>query len=327
MSDQPGVALIRTRTSSILGHQPESWRRVQGCEQRTSTSICTGDARQQPVRKSSLIMVTIPGGCRPHRLQQLNDFVVSSGTSSGRAFFLFASQTGFITGWILRCQRRGRLCTGGCNRERRLHRPRHRSAAAGNFLYAADFGTARSTCMTGSFKLVQLDGSFSDRNIPDSFSPFNIQTLGGSLYVAYLTGQQEGRGDRSRFGFVACSKHQRASAAALILGNHLNAPWGMALAPADFGLHPRKSQLGGARADRSVEVTGFKMRARIVIDGLWYLSETACRQATGRAVFAAGRWRDARPVRLVALCPVAFWFANAECAATDTSSADRRHRG
>jgi hypothetical protein len=33
--------------------------------------------------------------------------------------------------------------------------------------------------------LVRLDGAFDDPNIPNSYSPFNIQNLGGKLYVLY----------------------------------------------------------------------------------------------------------------------------------------------
>ena len=54
-----------------------------------------------------------------------------------------------------------------------------------NYLYAADFKHNTIDVYDKTFQPVELDGSFSDPNIPNSYSTFNIQNLGGRLYVTY----------------------------------------------------------------------------------------------------------------------------------------------
>jgi len=46
-------------------------------------------------------------------------------------------------------------------------------------------GTGTIDVYDKAFQPATLDGSFSDPNIPDSYSIFNIQNIGGKLYVTY----------------------------------------------------------------------------------------------------------------------------------------------
>jgi uncharacterized protein (TIGR03118 family) len=63
---------------------------------------------------------------------------------------------------------------------------------AGNFIYAADFQNGEIDLFNGTYAPTTMAGSFNDPNIP-SYSPFNIQDLGGKLYVTYV--HQDGNGD------------------------------------------------------------------------------------------------------------------------------------
>ncbi|HYT50281.1 MAG TPA: TIGR03118 family protein, partial [Pyrinomonadaceae bacterium] len=79
-----------------------------------------------------------------------------------------------------------------------------------------------------------------DATIPAAFHPFNIQNLGGSLYVTYaqidpMTGDNlNGPG----LGFVRKFDTDGNKISAFIINNGgpLNSPWGLTIAPASFGI-------------------------------------------------------------------------------------------
>jgi uncharacterized protein (TIGR03118 family) len=107
----------------------------------------------------------------------------------------------------------------------------------GQLLYAADFHHNQIVVVNGQFHRVHVAGGFRDRHLPHGFAPFNIQNIGGKLYVAYakqdalaedeIAGNGLGFVDvYSRRGFLL---HRVASRGAL------NAPWGLVQAPGGFG--------------------------------------------------------------------------------------------
>jgi uncharacterized protein (TIGR03118 family) len=56
-----------------------------------------------------------------------------------------------------------------------------------HFLYAADFHNGKIDVIDGHFHKTVLAGSFTDPNLPRGFAPFNVQNLGGKLYVSQFT--------------------------------------------------------------------------------------------------------------------------------------------
>ena len=96
------------------------------------------------------------------------------------------------------------------------------------YLYAAtDFEHGRIDVYDKAFHLATLDGSFSDRNIPNSYSIFNIQNLGGELYMTYAQQshkEPDEETDRGS-GFVDVFDTSGHLVQRLIRGNHLRAPW------------------------------------------------------------------------------------------------------
>ena len=205
---------------------------------------------------------------------------------SGPARFIFASDTGNITGWnagvpappapsrnaFLKASTPGAVYTGLAIGK----------TAAGNFIYAADFENGRIDVFDGSYAPTTLAGSFNDPTVPTSYSPINIQNLGGKLYVAYA--RQDGDGDGlpgQGAGFVSVFDTEGNLLNRVVSGNHLNAPWGMTLAPAKFGefsnallvASTSKGRISafdpasGAYLGRLHDSSG----APITIDGLWGL--------------------------------------------------------
>src|SRR5258708_27044028 len=54
------------------------------------------------------------------------------------------------------------------------------------FLYAADFRRGRVQVYDSSFMHVsEGEDAFQDEGLPDGFAPFNIQNIGGDLYVSF----------------------------------------------------------------------------------------------------------------------------------------------
>src|ERR671937_647742 len=87
------------------------------------------------------------------------------------------------------------------------------------------------------FKRTHLAGSFNDHGVPDGFAPFNIQELGGRLYVAYAKQDADAEDEVAgpSLGFVDVYSTSGQLLRHLIEHGQLNAPWGLVFAPAGFG--------------------------------------------------------------------------------------------
>lgn len=108
-------------------------------------------------------------------------------------------------------------------------------------LYAANFKTGTIDVFDAQFNKVSLaSGAFTDPSVPAGFAPFNIQNLGGKLYVAYAKQDLYQQGDVSGVGngYVDVFDTTGKLLQSLVVGGTgslLNSPWGLALAPATFG--------------------------------------------------------------------------------------------
>jgi uncharacterized protein (TIGR03118 family) len=111
------------------------------------------------------------------------------------------------------------------------------SSGPGPYLYAANFHSGGIDVFDTNYKPVTLAGSFADPQVPSGFAPFNIWNLGGKLYVAYAKQDSakqfadSGAGN----GYIAVFDLNGNLLQHLISGGSLNAPWGLAIAPANFG--------------------------------------------------------------------------------------------
>lgn len=159
------------------------------------------------------------------------------------------------------------------------------SGAETTFLYAADFRGRRIQVYDSNFNRVWLFGeAFRDDDLPWGFAPFNIQNIGGELYVTFAR-QDSARHDDvdgPGLGFVDVFSPTGRLLRHLQHGDWLNAPWGLAMAPGDFGIYSHDllvGQFGSGQIAVYDPVTGrFLDLLRnssnnpITIDGLWALS-------------------------------------------------------
>jgi uncharacterized protein (TIGR03118 family) len=105
------------------------------------------------------------------------------------------------------------------------------------YLYAADFTNGTIDVFDSNYNPVTVTNAFQDSSIPAGYAPFNVQNLGGNLYVAYA--QQNGPTNLAAtgagYGYVDVYSTAGTLMQQLVAGGPLNAPWGMAIAPEGFG--------------------------------------------------------------------------------------------
>ena len=108
---------------------------------------------------------------------------------------------------------------------------------AGPELFAADVANAKIDVLSKNFKLVSTPKEFRDPKMPAGYAPFNVQDLGGRIYVTY--GQQnKARTDvvpGAHRGFVDVYTVNGQLIRRLVSRGPLNEPWGLAIAPTGFG--------------------------------------------------------------------------------------------
>ena len=111
-------------------------------------------------------------------------------------------------------------------------------AATGGHAYAylANFRTGAIDILKGDVAAPNLAGTFTDPSLPAGYAPFNVQVLGGVLYVAYAVqdGAKKDPVAGAGSGIVDRFDLTGSLLGRLITGGALNAPWGLEIAPAGF---------------------------------------------------------------------------------------------
>ncbi len=111
------------------------------------------------------------------------------------------------------------------------------ASGSNTYLFAANLSKGTIDVFDSNYNAVTLPNAFQDANLPAGYAPFNIQNLAGNLYVAYAlqnTGKTfvvPGAGN----GYVDVYSTAGTLMSRLVSGGHLNAPWGLAIAPTNFG--------------------------------------------------------------------------------------------
>ena len=245
----------------------------------TSTVYTVNPATQLTAK--SAITVTIPPGGGPVTGQVFN-----SGAGSG-AFnadnFLFVSEDGTIAGWRGALGTTAETLVSG-SAANNYKGSAFATIAGSSYLYAANFRAGSIDVVKGSAGAVALTGNFLDPSLPSGYAPFNVQNLGGTLYVAYAkqdaTGSDEVAG--AGLGFVDSYTLQGQLIGRVATQGTLNAPWGLAIAPSSFGALAG-SLLVGNFGDGRINAYNLATNAflgqitdgsgaPLAIDGLWAIA-------------------------------------------------------
>jgi uncharacterized protein (TIGR03118 family) len=265
-----------------------------------SSTLYTGSTATAPAVAKTALNVAIPGGVPTG--QAFNDttaFVVTGPAGSGAAPFIFDSETGDITAWSPRADRNNAILVAHVDGAvykglALLHTP------FGPLLLAADINHSRIDVFDGTFQRLTLpDVFFNDPGLPAGYAPFNIATVGDSVYVSYAKRADDGQGEVDGSGLGVVDVYTNIGVTVQRVATHgtLNAPWGMTVAPASFGDlagallvgNFGDGRIGAYRGDRFLGLLRGANGRPLVIDGLWALVQgTATIGGPDSVLFSAG---------------------------------------
>jgi uncharacterized protein (TIGR03118 family) len=217
--------------------------------------------------------------------------------------FLFVSEDGTISGW------RGALGTKAevlqTGSPDNVYKGTALATVGGNtYLYAANFHSGAIDVVKGTPGAPNLTGNFTDPSLPAGYAPFNIQLIGGKLYVTYAL-TQSGSNDEQHgpgLGLVSVFDTQGNFLGRIVSqGGPLDAPWGMAIAPSSFRSFAG-DLLVGSFGDGTISAFNLSNNNHfdgqllgtdgkpLVIDGLWGLipGNGGSGGSTDKIYFSAG---------------------------------------
>ncbi len=232
VSDLPGLAQLTDPDLVNPWGLAAGWVADNGTDRAT---IYPGFVNGSPIQKAGLV-VNIPGGAPTGQVfNPTSGFVVHADDASGPARFIFDSEAGLVSGWnpgVPPPPPSTQAQVGASVPDAIYKGLAIATTPAGTFLYAADFHHARIDVFDQGFNRVLLPGSFADPAIPRGFAPFNVQELGGRLYVAYAKQDAAAEDEIAgpSLGFVDVYSTSGQLLRHLIERGQLNAPWGLVLA-------------------------------------------------------------------------------------------------
>jgi uncharacterized protein (TIGR03118 family) len=215
------------------------------------------------------------------------DFLVVSGTPGTAAHFIFATEDGTISGWnggqnaVLKVDNSDKGSANGAV---------YKGATSGEingkkYLYVTNFRSAKVEVYDTNFKRVHLEeDAFEAEGVPRGFAPFNVQNIGGTLFVTYAK-QDAPRHDPvggDGLGFVELFTPSGKHIGHLEHGDWFNAPWGVVWTTRDFGEFSNAILVGNFRSGWIAAFNGFTHKfigflknpddSLMFIDGLWSLT-------------------------------------------------------
>lgn len=240
-----------------------------------------GTGRLQP------LVVNIPAGVRGVGTvtgvvasSSNSDLVVTNGTTSGNARLLFATESGTISGWSPGVHVSNAILAFDDATDSAVYKGLAIASNGGaSFLYAADFHNNRIDVFNGNFARVTASGGFTDLNLPPGYAPSNIQavSIGGSPVLVVTYARQDAMAASevagAGLGLVNTFDLNGNLLKRLIpMGGPLNAPWGIAVAPANFGTLSGALLIGNSGDGR---INGFDVNTGAYIHALGDASGSA----------------------------------------------------
>lgn len=237
-----------------------------------------------------------------------SDFVIpkAKGGDGKPASFIFVTEDGTIAGWdggagtnaVLLVDHSPDAVYKGCTTA---------DIKGVRYLYVANFRSGRIEVYDTNFHPVDIrdekdhegddhDGplsrkAFDDDRLPYGFAPFNVQNIGGSLFVTYAKQDAAKHDDDAGpgNGFVDIYSPSGRLETRLQHGDWLNSPWGVVWTPRDFGEFSNRVLVGNFGSGEIAAYNGFTGKFIglvktyddpvaltgehiLTIDGLWSLT-------------------------------------------------------
>jgi len=236
VSDQAGVAQLTdpqlvNAWGMSRGPNTPVWVSDNGADVTTLYNGAVPGNPESPVAKP--LTVIIPGGGAPTG-QVFNDtssFLLPGTTTVAR--FIFIGEHGDLSAWA-----GGAAATLVGHTDGAVYKGLALAhSPSGPMLLAANFHDNRIDVFDSTFTPVSSAGMFSDPTLPRGYAPFNVAEIGGQIFVTYAQQDAEGTDDVAgpAHGFVDVYTTSGAWVKRFATHGVLNSPWGMTIAPADFG--------------------------------------------------------------------------------------------
>jgi uncharacterized protein (TIGR03118 family) len=237
-----------------------------------------------------------------------NGFVVSAKGNSGPSIFIFDTEDGTISGWNPGVDLANAILVVDNSKPGGVDNSTLGAVYKGlaiapegkqTFIFAANFRDGIVEKYNSNFKLVK---KFTDSNLPKGFAPFGIRALQGHLFVTFAKQNAAKHDDVAGpgSGFVDIFDTEGALLKRFASEGTLNAPWGLAEAPQDFGKFGDAllvGNFGDGRINAFEDETGAflgqltdDVGQPLTINGLWGLAfgNGGLAGATSRLLFTAG---------------------------------------
>jgi len=155
--------------------------------------------------------------------------------SFGTARFIFSTESGTILAWsggTAAVVVADKSPTGAVYKGLAIT-----ATAPGPFIYATNFHAGTVDVFNSTFSEVTVPGGFHDPAIPAGYAPFGIQNINGTIYVTYALQDADAEDDvpGEGHGFVNAFDTSGNLLRRVATRGDLNSPWGLALAPLNFG--------------------------------------------------------------------------------------------
>ncbi len=231
-------------------------------------------------------------------------FQVTQGGLTGASAFLFVGEAGTLSGWSPTVNMTNAVLVVDGAAQGKVYKGLALATAAGaSRLYAADFHNGVVDVFDANFAPVVQAGAFSDSSLPAGYAPFGIQAIGNQIFVSYAMQDAAAHDDVAGAGLGAVDIFDTAGNLVKRLiapGGKLNAPWGMAMAPANFGTFSGAllvGNFGDGKINAFDPATGAFLGTltdpggtALAIDGLWGIAfgNGINSQPTNTLFYAAG---------------------------------------
>jgi uncharacterized protein (TIGR03118 family) len=301
ISDHPGGApLVDPKLVNAWGLALSPTSPLWVANNGTSTStIYRGGVDGAPVAPVFAVNIPSEGPTGQAFNDDASAFMVTGPGGTGPAAFLFDTEAGDIVGWNNTASHTDAFVV------KHVDGAVYKGLAIlktpfGPFLLATNFHSGRIDVFDRNFHRVALPPSFfRDPRLPAGYAPFNVLTVGDSIYVAYAkqdpNSPDEVAGPGN--GFVDRYTHFGLRVDRIASRGTLNAPWGLAIAPPSFGDLAGTLLVGNFGDGRISAYRGDHFAGQLkdshghplAIDGLWaLLPGTASTGGVANVWFSAG---------------------------------------
>lgn len=260
------------------------------------------------------LIVSLPAAFDPTGMvfNSSADFVVTSGANSGAARFIYTGEGGMLAGWAPAADATHAISVYTAADGAVYKGLAIANNGTGNFLYATDFVNGKVDVFNATFARQPTSATsftFTDPNLPAGYAPFGIQALktgaagATQIYVTYakLIAGTIDNASGAGLGLVDIYDANGQFIRQLVpTGVALNAPWGVALAPTDFGTLSNAVLVGNfgdgkvngydAATGRFLGTIADSTGAAFAVPGLWGIvfGNDAVNQPHNTLFFAAG---------------------------------------